>query len=57
MTLQGVNLLIRILYDLFHGTGAQWLSQSVVPDIVKWFRNDKLSRDKLLHVVENIENH
>ena len=35
LPLQRVDLLIRILYDLLHDTGAQWLSQSVVPDIVK----------------------
>ena len=57
LSLQRADPLIHVLHDLLHDTAAQLLSRFVVPDVVKKFRNGELSKDELLHVVEDSENY
>lgn len=51
-SLQRDDSLIQVLFMICWDTGAHLLSYSVVPNIVKQFRNDELSKDKLLQVGE-----
>ena len=57
LSLQRADFFIHVLYDLLHSTTVVLMSRFMLPEFVRDFRKEKLSKQKILEIEENSDNY